>query len=152
MVWLAACSAGLTKSIIFKPCETLQQGNYVKDVLPLVLSEGKRLIGGSFIFQQDNATPHKSNLAQTWCEGNLPDFINSNRWPANSPDLNVLDYYVWDAVGQHMRWDKVHDYRSLQEEIARGIRLVPKAGVASSIDSWSRRILKILRTKGAYIK
>jgi hypothetical protein len=59
--------------------------NYVEDVLPVVMSEGKRLLGDSFIFQQDNATPHKSNLCQTWCREHLPDFIDSNRWPANSP-------------------------------------------------------------------
>ncbi len=50
MVWLGACHAGVTKLIIFEPHETLTQVNYINDVLPLVLSEGKRLIEDAFIF------------------------------------------------------------------------------------------------------
>jgi hypothetical protein len=48
MVWLGACYTGLTKAIIFEPHETLTQDNYINDVLPLALSEGKRLIGDIF--------------------------------------------------------------------------------------------------------
>lgn len=152
MVWLGACYAGVTKPIVFEPFETLTQDKYIDNVLPLALSEGKRLIGDTFIYQQDNARPHAARNSQMWCKQHFPDFIDSKRWPPNSPDLNILDYYVWNAVGQLMRWDKVQNYQSLQQEIKRAIRLVPATEVASSIDSWSRRILQVLKTKGAYIK
>ncbi|CAF1126906.1 unnamed protein product [Didymodactylos carnosus] len=45
MGWLEACYAGVTKPIVFEPFERLTQYNYIDDVLPLALSEGKRLIG-----------------------------------------------------------------------------------------------------------
>ncbi len=152
MVWLGASYAGVTAPIIFKPHETLKQENYVEHVLPFALSEGKRLIGKNFIFQQDNATPHTSNRSQIWCKKNFYDFFDKNRWPGNSPDLNILDYYVWDAVNRLIKWNNVNDYQSLQNEIERAVPLVSKNALASSIDSWSRRILSILKTKGQYIR
>ena len=116
------------------------------------MSEGKRLIGDTFIYQQNNASPHAARRSQVWCRQHLPDYIDSNRWPPNSPDLNVLDYYVWSAIGQRMRWEKIHNYQSLRQEIKRSIQLVPKTHLVSSFDSWSRRILRVLKNKGTYVK
>ena len=35
---------------------------------------------------------------QEWIAENLYDHISPNIWPPNSPDLNLLDYYVWSVV------------------------------------------------------
>ncbi len=51
-----------------------------------------------------------------------------------------------------MRWDKVQNYRSLQQEIEQAVPLIPTTGLASSVDSWSRRISRILKNKGTYIR
>ena len=78
MVRLGACYAGVTKPIVFEPFEILTQDNYIDDVLPLALSEGKRIIGDTFIYQQDNARSHGARNSQMWCEQHFPDFIDSN--------------------------------------------------------------------------
>jgi len=31
-------------------------------------------------------------------ESETPDFIVSTLWPANSPDLNPVDYKIWGAA------------------------------------------------------
>jgi len=36
--------------------------------------------------------------AQNWLRTNCPDFITKDQWPPNSPDMNPMDYHVWDAV------------------------------------------------------
>ena len=121
-------------------------------VLLLALWEGQRLISNTFIFQQDNARPHAARSSQTWCAQHFPDFISMKRWPPTSPDLNIWDYYVCDAIGQCLRWDKVRKYRSLQQEIERTVSFIPKKELASSVDSWSRRMIQVLKNKGAYIE
>ncbi|VDP01658.1 unnamed protein product [Heligmosomoides polygyrus] len=35
---------------------------------------------------------------QDWCKGNFPQFISFHEWPANSTDLNPMDYMVWPAL------------------------------------------------------
>jgi hypothetical protein len=152
MVWLGASKNGLTRPIIFKPGETLTHENYIKIVLPHAKAEGRRLLGDDFIYQQDNATPHTHKESLAWCEKNFSRFMNNRTWPANSPDLNVLDYYVWDAVGNNIRWDKVKNYGSLSDEIKKSVGRVSKDDLVRSVENWSRRILTVLKTKGAYIK
>ncbi|CAF4311844.1 unnamed protein product, partial [Rotaria magnacalcarata] len=99
------------------PGETLTHENYIEIVLPHALSEGQRLLGDNFIYRQDNATPHRHKDSIAWIKKNFPRFIDEKKWPSNSPDLNVLDYYVWDAIGHNMHWDKVKSYDSLIDEI-----------------------------------
>ena len=50
-------------------------------------------------FQQDGATPHAANLVLNWLHRKFQDRVISRRasvpWPAQSPDLNPLDYWFW---------------------------------------------------------
>ena len=50
--------------------------------------------------------------------------------------INVVGYYVWNAVTANMQGNKVNDYHSLSEEIKRGIRCVPLDGVVPEY-GWS---------------
>ena len=49
----------------------------------------------TFIFLQDNALSYRKLLQQE-----MPDFIGPYLWPPNSPDLNPVDYKVWDVMQQ----------------------------------------------------
>ncbi|CAF4224181.1 unnamed protein product, partial [Rotaria magnacalcarata] len=100
-------------------------------------AEGQRLLGDEFIYQQDNATPHKHKDSIAWIKKNFPRFIDVKNWPPNSPDLNVLDYYMWDAIGHNMHWDKVKSYDSLIDEIKKGISSVSKNDLLRSVQNWS---------------
>ena len=68
---------------------------------------GNKFFGNDWIFQQDGATAHTGNLTQKWCGENFPAFIDKNRWPPNSPDLNPLDYSIWNELVQNLNWEKV---------------------------------------------
>jgi len=46
---------------------------------------------------------------------NVPNFIEPNVWPLNSPDLNPLDYTVWRALRQLAYHQKVQDIEHLNE-------------------------------------
>ena len=126
--------------------------DYIHELESHLLPSAKKIRGKDYIFQQDNATPHTHHESLAWCEANFKQFISTDRWPANSPDLNVLDYYVWDAITNHMQWSNVKNYDSLIDEIKKGIRRVPTDELARSVESWSQRILSILKTKGVHIK
>ncbi len=50
----------------------------------------------NWISQQDSAPTHKLKRAQKWLENNIPNFIRHEDWPSGSPDLNPLDYNLWN--------------------------------------------------------
>ena len=53
-----------------------------------------------FIFQQDGATSHTSRITQEHLNANMPEFIGKDDWPPQSPDLNPMDYQVWNLSGK----------------------------------------------------
>jgi hypothetical protein len=92
MVWLGACSKGVTPLVILDE-GTGNHDCYIKKVLPVTFKYGNKVFGDDWIFQQDGAMPHQYHLTQQWCRDNFPLFVNKDRWPPNSPNLNPLDIF-----------------------------------------------------------
>ncbi|CAF1337281.1 unnamed protein product [Rotaria magnacalcarata] len=59
-----------------------------------------------------NDRPGYTHVAtQEWCQKNFSSFIDKDHWPPNSPDINPLDYSIWDEFGQQINWTKVQSKR-----------------------------------------
>ena len=71
---------------------TVDHAVYIEKVLPVALKYGSQVLRSDWIFEEDGAKPHSHYFTQQWCRDNFPTFINSENWPPNSPDLNLLDY------------------------------------------------------------
>ncbi|CAF1052699.1 unnamed protein product [Didymodactylos carnosus] len=91
MVWLGACSKGMTTLVILDE-GSVDHVKYIERVLPVAKKCGDEMMGNDWIFQQDNAPAHNDSETHQWCRDNLPSFIPRERWPANSPNFNPLDY------------------------------------------------------------
>ena len=63
MVWLSACSKGITPLVILNE-GTVDHAAYVEKVLPVALKYGNQLLGNGWIFQQDGTKPHSHYLTQ----------------------------------------------------------------------------------------
>ena len=50
-----------------------------------------------FTFQQDGEPCHTAKCVQNYLKETVPSFWEKEIWPASSPDLNPLDYYVWSV-------------------------------------------------------
>uniref|UniRef100_A0A914WDS8 UvrD-like helicase ATP-binding domain-containing protein n=1 Tax=Plectus sambesii TaxID=2011161 RepID=A0A914WDS8_9BILA len=57
MVWLGACSKGVTPLVIFEK-GTVDHARYIKEVLPMALRYGNKVYGNNWTYQQDGARPH----------------------------------------------------------------------------------------------
>src|SRR6218665_2810519 len=72
---------------------------YVGLLRDKLIPECRRLYpDDNYTFQQDSAPSHRCRLAQQFLQANTPDFMHSDAWPPNSPHLNPLNYYVWNAL------------------------------------------------------
>ena len=110
MVWLGVCSKGVSPLVIFEN-GTLDHDRYIKEVLPVALKYGNDMFGDDRTFQQDGAKPHVHAKSQEWCANNFPSFIDRDHWPLNSPDLNPLDYCIWDKLTHQVNWNTITSKR-----------------------------------------
>ncbi|CAK1600860.1 unnamed protein product [Parnassius mnemosyne] len=51
-----------------------------------------------WVFQQDSAPAHRAKSTQDWLAAREIDFIRHEDWPSSSPDLNPLDYKIWQHL------------------------------------------------------
>lgn len=150
MVWLGASAKGLTKLIIFEK-GTVNTDVYLEKVLPVAKKFGDDNLGNDWIYQQDGASCHTAKKSIQWIEENLPRYIPKNRWPANSPDLNPLDYSVWNELVRAMNWSKVTCKKTLIKELKAAIKRVPIQKVVESCLSWSKRLYRMNLLDGEYL-
>jgi len=149
MVWLGVCSKGVTNVVILQG--SVNHQSYLKNVLPVARRCGNKLLGGNWTFQQDGATAHTHELSQKYCRDNLPNFISKDRWPPNSPDLNPLDYCIWNEIVTSMRWDKAVCKTTLITEIKRAVRMLRPQVLLDSCSSWYSRVRKVGANGGIYL-
>ena len=115
------CAEGLTEPVIIEN-RTMHTERYINEVLPIALKSSNRMLGDSWIYQQDGATPHIHHLAQKWCADNFPSFISKDRCRPNSPDLCPLDYSLWNELTESMDWNKITTKTIMINEIKSSLK------------------------------
>ena len=98
------------------------------------------MLGDNWIYQQDGATLHTHQLTQALCARHLPSFIPKDRWPANIPDLNPLDYCIWNELVEAMGWSRIKRKLTLIEELKHSIKKVKPGTVLESCNNSSKRL------------
>uniref|UniRef100_A0A914E5U5 Transposase n=1 Tax=Acrobeloides nanus TaxID=290746 RepID=A0A914E5U5_9BILA len=84
----------------FEPRETLDHARYISLLDELILPAcEERYSDGNFVFQQDNAPPHKDKRTLRYLLEHAP-FIPKEDWPGYSPDINPCDYRLWAWMKQ----------------------------------------------------
>ncbi|CAF4593564.1 unnamed protein product, partial [Rotaria magnacalcarata] len=81
--------------------ESLNGKTYHETLLPFYKEEGDQLFGHkNWGFQQGGASCHTAGRAQSWCRKHFDFFIPKEKWPPNSPELNPLDYSIWNEISR----------------------------------------------------
>ncbi|CAF1514216.1 unnamed protein product [Rotaria sordida] len=151
MVWLGVCSKGVSPLVVFEQ-GTLDHERYIKAVLPVALKYGNHVFGNDWTFQQDGAKPHIHHLTQQWCHDNFPGFIDKDHWSPNSPDLNPLDYCIWDEFQKVIDWNRATSKATLIQELKRAVKKIRKNVVFESCNSWTNRLYRMSQNNGDYLR
>ena len=108
---------------------------------------------GDYVFQQDGAPSHTSHMSQAFLEENTPGFIRKDDWPPQSPDLNPMDYSVWNSLSEKVYKGKVEKFT--EDELKRKIRSAWKkislSEIRNSISSWKKRLRTVVEQDGGPI-
>ncbi|CAF1131643.1 unnamed protein product [Didymodactylos carnosus] len=151
MVWLGVCSKGVTPLVILDKA-TIKHARYIQEGLPVALKYENQVFGDDWIFQQDGARPHTYDLTQQWCKGNFPAFIDKDHWSPDSPDLNHLDYSIWDEFVHVINWDKVKSKATLIQELKRAVKNIQEEVVFESCNSWTNRLYRLSTNDFGYLR
>ena len=146
MVWLGICSKGVTLLVILDK-GIIDTDRYIKEVLLVAIKYGNKVFGNDWTYQQDGTTSHTHELTQQWCKNNFPSFTNEDHWPPNSPDLNPLDYSIWDEFVQQMNWNKMQSKKTLIEELKRAVKRIRQEVIFESCDTWTSRLYRLTKNK-----
>ena len=68
-------------------------------------------------FQQDNAPAHRARETVQLLTSETPDFIVPALWPANSPDLNPVDYQICGQLQERVYRSRIHDVYQLKSRL-----------------------------------
>ncbi|XP_070529987.1 uncharacterized protein [Cardiocondyla obscurior] len=94
---------------------------FLENHLPILLEELPLQMQQTMIFQHDGAPPHYSRHARMVLDRHFPDrWIGRNgpiSWPARSPDLNVLDYFVWGYIKNRVENVRDRNVEEVRENI-----------------------------------
>jgi len=64
---------------------------------------------------QDSAPSHRAKATQNFLRDNTQDFISSQEWSPYSPDLNPLDYSVWDILQERVYEGRREPFTNLKD-------------------------------------
>jgi hypothetical protein len=82
----------------------------------------------------------------------FPSFIDRDHWPPNSPDLDSLDYCIWDEFVKVIDWNKATSKATLIQELKRAVKKNRKNVVFESCNSWTNRLYRMSQNNGDYLK
>jgi len=106
----------------------------------------------NFIFQQDSAPAHRARDTIALLRWETPDFISSDQWTPNSPDMYPLDYKIWAVMQQRVYEKRVNDVNELCQRLlsvwhSTGLNVIDEA-----IDQWRVRLTTCVRAKGGHFE
>jgi len=121
-----------------------------------LLPECRRLYpDNDFVFMQDSAPSHHAKATQHFLQDNTPDFISSQEWTSQSPDLNPLYYSVWDILQELVdegRREPFANLKDLQNVIRDKCHDVDDQTVRKAILQWKRRLAAVAKQNGGPIQ
>ena len=97
------------------------------------------------------ASFHTVDKAQKWCKKNFKFFIPRKKWPLNSPELNPLDYSIWNNMSNHVEYHKVKTINDSHREVEITMKKVDINCVREVIGAFLRRVYSVEKHDGELI-
>lgn len=160
MVW-AGVTWDTKTPLIFVPQGVKVNGNEYRQMLETkVLPWAKENLGEDWTFQQDGAGGHRAEETQNWIAENFPDFIKVDihwtrpvgDWPPNSPDLAVMDYFVWPYLESQACSRPHNSVTALKASLVEEWGNISQEMIQNAIDEFPKRLRKCIAANGGHFE
>lgn len=152
MVSVGVSALGTTDMHFVEPGVKVN-GEYYRDVLltEKLLPDIRRL-SDFFVFQQDGAPAHRARETVKLLETVTPDFIEPNMWPANSPDLNPVDYQIWGTLQEKVYKTRVTDIDCLKQRLLHEWNKFDQRIIDNAVIEWRKRLRACVNAQGGHFE
>lgn len=130
--------------------------DFLQHALPNLLDGLNNVERDKLIFQQDGAPPHFNATVRQWLNENYPEWIGRGgtvAWPARSPDLTPMDFFVWGFFKQEVYSTPVNSEEELRGRIGLAAqRLREKLSFKVTVGAMRKRARACVRKEGRHFE
>ncbi|KYM95667.1 hypothetical protein ALC62_13685 [Cyphomyrmex costatus] len=130
--------------------------DFNENQLPILLEDVPLRERETLIFQHDEAPAHYSRRVREFLDERFPDsWIGRGGpivWPARSPDLNVLDYFVWGYIKAAVEHIRDGTRNEVRDEIIAAFRTITPDMAHRATRQIARRVELCLQVQGRHFE
>lgn len=159
---------GMTSSFLIGPyffehdgqSETINSERYLDMLINYVIPKLKSSPRfNRIIFQQDGAAPHIARQVRVFLENTFgSEKVISrgfpNEWPANSPDLTPLDFWLWSFLKEliYPGGNRPNTLKILKERIIKAVQSVTEQNLQNAVENIKCRLEACLENEGGHFE
>jgi transposase len=154
MVFAGVFRDGRTKLIVLPTGFRINQYTYKdKCLIPMLKGLSKGIDKSKIIFYQDKAPCHAAASVQRFLKEELPSFVPNDSMPPNSPDLNPLDYSIWNMLKEGLdKHGLISNFKKLKRSLKSEWKAISQEAIQASIDIWLFRVRRVEQERGGNIE
>lgn len=126
---------------------------FLRDRLPHLLTQEER---ENIFFQHDGAPAHTARIVVHFLNETFPHrWIGQGgpiTWPARSPDLNPLNFFLWGTIKDIVYRTEVRDEEDLHERINGAFESVTPEMIEAMKANYIRRLRCCIRCEGGHFE
>jgi len=154
MVWAGITADGKTPLVFVERGVKINAEIYQENILRKVLLPWSQKHYGnrSWTFQQDWAPAHSARTTISLCKNMFPAIWDKGVWPANSCDLNPLDYSVWGIMEKKACSIQHTSIHSLKLALKKAWDEFTNDQLATIIQHFPKRLQACISAKGGHFE
>jgi transposase len=143
MVWGAISTKGRVHFKIIPFGKTVDSV-YYKKIIEEMIPEANKMFPDGWIFQQDNASCHKSKAVLEFFEKNNIKLLNH---PPQSPDLNPIEL-IWAYLKKKIELSRPKNREDLKLSIENNWNQIPLDVIKNCVEGLKNKFAEVVRNKG----
>lgn len=156
-VWCGMSGNRLYGPFFFEDAQTGNACTITKEIYTEMLETVMNVdIAPDIWFQQDGATAHTSLIARNWLKSRFGNKVISHHtdfpWPARSPDLSPLDFFLWSYVKEKVFSRRPNNINDLKIAVREALALIDQDTLAAVAANFEKRVELCIRQRGGHFE